>query len=178
MHTRTNTALRLAALLAAATLALTGCGSTAPASGADASATAGEITISDPWVKAADSGMTAGFGEVINGTDAEIVVVSATTDASESLELHETVEDETGAMTMREVADGFTIAAGTTLTLAPGGNHLMLMGLTAPLQAGDEVTFTLEFSDASTLEFTAPVKDYAGANERYGSDDHEAHEDH
>ena len=66
MHTRTNTALRLAALLAAATLALTGCGSTAPASGADASATAGEITISDPWVKAADSGMTAGFGEVIS----------------------------------------------------------------------------------------------------------------
>lgn len=83
------------------------------------------------------------------------------------LELHETVENEDGQMVMREIGGGFVIPADGSMTLEPGGNHIMLMDLTAPLAAGEEVTFTLTFSDESTYEFTAPVKDYSGANETY-----------
>jgi len=43
----------------------------------------------------------------------------------------------------------------------------MLMDLTAPLVAGDDVTLTLTYSDGTSSEITAPVKDYAGANENY-----------
>lgn len=43
--------------------------------------------------------------------------------------------------------------------------------LHAPLAAGEEATFTLTFSDGSTIDFTAPVKDYTGANEEYVGDD-------
>jgi copper(I)-binding protein len=43
----------------------------------------------------------------------------------------------------------------------------MFMDVTAPLRAGDDTTITLTFSDASTVDITAPVKEFAGANENY-----------
>lgn len=172
MHART-TQTSLLALSAAALIALTGC--SAPASDASegsAAPAAENVTMENGWVKAAESGMSAAFGELENTGSDDITVMSASTEASSALELHETVENEAGEMIMREKTDGFTIAAGESLSLEPGGNHLMLMDLTNPIQAGDEVTFTLTFSDDSTYEFTVPAKDYAGANENYeGGDD-------
>lgn len=164
----TTTGARLGVLLAGATLALAGCGVTADAVPDDAAAPAGQnVTLTDGWVKAADSGMSAAFGELTNAGPEDVTVVSATTEASSMLELHETVENETGEMVMREIEGGFVVPAGDTLGLEPGGNHLMLMDLADPLEAGEEVTFTLTFSDDSTYEFTVPVKDYSGANENY-----------
>ncbi|MEZ3160491.1 copper chaperone PCu(A)C [Microbacterium sp. BWT-B31] len=134
------------------------------------------MTISDAWVKAADEGMSAAFGELTNSSDQDVTVTSATSEASSMLELHETVENDAGEMIMRPIEGGFVIPAGGTLHLEPGGNHIMLMDLTAPLAAGDEATFTLTFSDDSTYEFTAPVKDYSGANETYEGDDQDTDE--
>ena len=68
---------------------------------------------------------------------------------------------------MREVKGGFTIPAGGSFALEPGANHLMFMGLMAPLQAGATVEVTVTFDDGSTFTFEAPVKDYSGANENY-----------
>jgi len=108
-----------------------------------------------------------------------VTVVSVSSPSSDMMELHETVENESGEMVMREIEGGFVIPAGSELTLEPGGNHIMLMDLTAPLLAGDEATFTLTFSDDSTYEFTAPVKDYSGANENYeDGSEHEEGMDH
>ncbi|MGO2749700.1 MAG: copper chaperone PCu(A)C [Pseudoclavibacter sp.] len=171
--TPTRTRIRpfaAAAFLATAALALTGC--TAPASTATADPTAAtsaaeSVTVENAWVKAADSGMSAAFGEITNTGERDATIVSVASPASTALELHETVENETGEMTMREKGGGFTIAPGETLTLEPGGNHIMLMDLPESVVAGDEVSFTLTFSDDSTLDFTAPAKDYAGANENY-----------
>lgn len=164
----TSTTTRLGILLAAAALVLTGCASTpaadTPTDQADA------LSISDAWVKAADEGMSAAFGELTNDSDADVTVVSAETDASTMVELHETVENDAGEMIMREKSGGFVIPAGGSLLLEPGGNHLMLMGLTGPLEAGAETAFVLTLSDGSTLEFAAPVKDYSGANETYEGD--------
>ncbi|WP_371202229.1 copper chaperone PCu(A)C [Microbacterium sp. BWT-B31] len=127
-------------------------------------------------MKAADEGMSAAFGELTNSSDQDVTVTSATSEASSMLELHETVENDAGEMIMRPIEGGFVIPAGGTLHLEPGGNHIMLMDLTAPLAAGDEATFTLTFSDDSTYEFTAPVKDYSGANETYEGDDQDTDE--
>ncbi|MFD6444620.1 copper chaperone PCu(A)C [Promicromonospora sp. NPDC060204] len=152
-----------------AALALAGCATADAADddGGSAALAAQGVTLTDTWVKAADSGMSAAFGGLTNSGAQDVTVVSATTAASSMLELHETVENETGELVMREIDGGFVVPAGDTLTLEPGGSHLMLMDLTDPLEAGDEVTFTLTFSDDSTYEFTAPVKDYSGANENY-----------
>ncbi|WP_403020948.1 copper chaperone PCu(A)C [Salinibacterium sp. GXW1014] len=132
-----------------------------------ASSSAEVVTVSDAWVKAGDAGMTGLFVVLGNGGDAEATVVSATTDAASATELHETVADASGTMTMREVSGGFTIAANGQRVLEPGGDHLMLMGLTGPLSPGEEISVELRFSDGSMLEFSAPVKDFAGANENY-----------
>ncbi|MCB8044520.1 copper chaperone PCu(A)C [Microbacterium oxydans] len=162
---------RLAAVIAVSVLALTGC---TPESTPTESAPrpAGEtVTIEDAWVKSADEGMSAGFGTLVNSGDDDVTVVSVASEASNMLELHETVENEAGEMVMREKDGGFIIPAGGSLPLEPGANHIMMMDLTGPLTAGSDVTFTLTFSDDSTFEFTAPVKDYSGANENYEGGD-------
>ena len=166
MITRTNARFGALALIAA--LALTGCAAT-PST--DATTEADGVTITDAWVRSAETGMSAAFGELSNTGSEDVTVVSATTEASSMIQLHETVENDSGEMVMREKDGGFVIPAGGTFMLEPGGNHIMLMDLTAPLVAGDDVTFTLTFADDSTLEFTAPVKDYSGANETYEGDD-------
>lgn len=163
----------------ASTLALSGCSTPAPQEPTATQAPAEAVTISDAWVKATDGGMTAGFGIVQNHTGADVTIVSATSPASPSVELHETVMNDAGQMMMSEVDGGFVIPAGADFTLEPGGNHLMLMGLETPLHAGESVTFELTLSDGSTLEFEAVVKDYAGANENYDEGDgHGEGDDH
>lgn len=155
-------------------VALAGCSSAeAERPSAPSSTAGGSVTVQDAWAKAAESGMSAVFGDLTNTGVDDVTVVSVTSPASSMLELHETVEDASGSMVMREKDGGFTIPAGGELALEPGANHIMLMDLAEPLVAGAEITVTLTFSDDSTLDVTAPVKDYAGANESYEGTDGE-----
>lgn len=128
-------------------------------------------TVVDAWVKAAEDGMTAAFGTITNPGRGELVVVAASSPAAEAVELHESVLEADGSTTMRQVA-GFTVPAGGERELVPGGDHLMLLGLHEPLEPGEEVVVRLELADGSHLEVTAPVKDYAGAQDAY----HAGHE--
>lgn len=146
-----------AALVAAIALTIAAC-----SSGSSTSSDADSLTVTDAWTKAVDSGMTATFGEVSNSSDREITVVSATSSAAAMVELHEVVGD-----VMRPVDGGFVIPAGGTLTLQPGGLHIMFMGVPSPIAAGDDVKVTLTLGDGSTLSFTAVAKDFTGANESY-----------
>ncbi|SIO89837.1 copper chaperone PCu(A)C [Nocardiopsis sp. JB363] len=137
------------------------------------------ITVSDPWVKAAaaDEGMTAAFGVLTNEGDQDATITAAhAEEVSAMVELHEVVSGDDGNMVMQEKDGGFSVAAGAEHELSPGADHIMIMDLTEDLEPGVEVTITLEFEDGSTQEFTAPVKDFEGANENY-DDDHEGHGD-
>lgn len=169
---------RFASLVAISLLALTGCAATGTAAPTESAPAGDSVTIEDGWVKSADEGMSAAFGTLVNDGTADVTVVSAESAASSMLELHETVENESGEMVMREIEGGFVIPAGGSITLEPGADHLMLMDLTAPLVAGDTVSVTLTFSDDSTYEFDAPVKDYSGANENYEEGDEHEGMDH
>ncbi|CAN5289502.1 hypothetical protein BH09ACT6_BH09ACT6_13630 [soil metagenome] len=165
------TTARLTVVAALVLLALTGCstGSATAPSSTPAESEASSLSIQDAWVKAADSGMSAVFGTLVNAGGTPITVVSATSPSSRTLQLHETIQNSAGEMVMQAKAGGFVIPAGGSFELAPGGNHIMLMGLTAPVKAGDEATFTLTLSDGSPYVFTAPAKDYTGAGEKYVS---------
>lgn len=171
---------RLAVLAAATTLALAGCAPAAaapetPAASSAATASAEDVSVVDAWVKAADEGMSAAFGEIRNAGTADATLASVTTPASSMVELHETTADASGQMVMREKEGGFTIPAGGTHLLEPGGDHIMLMELSAPLRPGEEVELELTFDDGSSLTVSAPVKDYAGANENYEGGEHGGH---
>lgn len=159
-------------LAAAAVLALAACSApagtadpTGPAGATAATTPAASLTVSDAWVKAADAGMTAAFGVLHNGTDADIEVTGASSPASPDVQLHETVATD-GGMSMRQVAS-FVVPAHGSFVLEPGGNHVMFMDLPAPIRPGDEVTVTLMLTGGGSLEFTAPAKDFSGANESY-----------
>lgn len=171
----------LIALAAAAAIGLAGCApaTVVPAPGASAgqgsspsaSSSGAEqsslVEVRDAWVKAAEDGMSAAFGLLVNEGAEDVRVVSSTSDSSPIMELHETVENASGQMVMREKRDGFMIPAHSEYVLEPGANHLMLMDIREPVRAGGMVSFALEFEDGSVLEFEAPAKDYSGANETY-----------
>lgn len=154
---------------AALTLSLVGCADSSAGSSSESPLTmADSVTTQDFWAKSADSGMTAAFGTIANTSSADVQLVEASSDVSTMVQLHETVIDASGTSTMQEKDGGFTIPAGGTLALEPGGDHIMFMDLASPLLAGDTVTIDLLFSDGSTLSVDAPIRDYAGANETYG----------
>ena len=149
------------ALVAVAAL-VTGCGDDSDAGDASAASTsatdgatareAASITVTDGWVKAVDSGMTAAFGEIANTSDADITIVSATTAVSDTVELHETVTNDDGTLAMQPKEGGFVVPAGGTLTLEPGGNHIMFMGVNQELVPDTIVNGELSFEKAGKVK--------------------------
>jgi copper(I)-binding protein len=64
-----------------------------------------------------------------------------------------------GMASMNEVPDGFALPAGKTLVFAPGGNHIMLTGLTGALKEGDFADIVLTFAKAGPVTLHMPVRD-------------------
>ncbi|MBM7368971.1 copper chaperone PCu(A)C [Gordonia hydrophobica] len=162
----TRSLVRSAALVAAALLLVVGlaaCGDDDTADAPDAKA----ITVSDQWVKAADSGMTAAFGTISNSSDRDIRIVSAHTDTARTTEMHEVVDNGSGGTTMRQKDGGFVVPANGSMDLTPGTEHFMLMELSKPITTGQDVAFTIRFEDGSTMEFTALARDFDGNQENY-----------
>lgn len=174
-------------LPAIALLVLTGCGSTdtsansasTASSGAAASASASSssseasapLTVDEAWIKANSGDMTAAFATITNTGDTPITIEGASNSTAGMVELHTTVIDPaTGTSTMKAVEGGFTLEPGTTLELAPGGDHIMLMGMNCALAAGTSDIITLQTS-AGDVSFEAAVRDYAGAQEEYAPGD-------
>jgi copper(I)-binding protein len=91
-----------------------------------------------------------------NQTGENQALVGAESAVSEVVELHTHVE-EGGMMRMRRV-DKIEVPAGETVTLKPGGLHVMLIGLKQPLEPGDAVDLTLIFEDGSRMPVQAPVR--------------------
>lgn len=83
-------------------------------------------------------------------------LVSASSPDANLVQVHES-RIESGMMMMRELREGLPLPAGEAVALAPGGNHLMLLGVTEPLVAGDSVALTLTFESSPPLEVTAIV---------------------
>jgi hypothetical protein len=99
---------------------------------------------------------TAAFLVLHNPGPKALALVKASSPAAEATELHEmTMQD--GRARMRPVAR-LEIPAGDSLALAPGGTHVMLIGLKAPLAEGALVPLRLTFSDRTSLDLRLPVQ--------------------
>jgi copper(I)-binding protein len=90
-----------------------------------------------------------------HGKEAD-TLISAASEASDTGELHETV-NEGGVMKMRPLSK-IAVPADGKLEMKPGGHHVMLLGLRRDLKAGDKVTVTLTFEKAGPLSIEAPVR--------------------
>ena len=127
------------------------------------------LSVSDAVVRASVEGspMTAIFGTIANNSEEEVTITgfTASVDAM-AYEVHEVVDG-----VMREKEGGFTIPAGESYELAPGKDHLMLMGLSEPVEAGDTVDVTLILDDGSEIELDpVPVRTIAAGDESYSDD--------
>ena len=84
----------------------------------------------------------------------------ASSDIASNTMIHQSREED-GIMKMDHVED-LPIAPGETLSFAPGGYHIMLMGLTAPLAEGDVFTVTLDFENAGPTPVVVEVTGLMG----------------
>jgi copper(I)-binding protein len=110
---------------------------------------------------APSGGNGAAYFTIINPTETADQLVSAQSSVARVTELHETTE-ENGVMRMIPQPEGFEIPARSTVELKPGGKHVMLLELSAPLAVGDEIPLILTFEQAGTMEITVPVMEMSG----------------
>ncbi|MEX0759149.1 MAG: copper chaperone PCu(A)C [Tistlia sp.] len=118
-----------------------------------------ELRVGHPWARASAGAAASGaaYMTIENlGTEPDRLIAVATP-ASKRAELHTHLE-ENGVMKMRQVEGGIELPAGATVALAPGGLHVMLMGLAAPLEQGARFPMTLTFEKAGTLSVDIAVE--------------------
>lgn len=165
---------RLSAATLLAVVAPAACGSEATTTPDEATnqaaTTKSSVTVEDPWVRATtgtkDPSMSAAFMVLDNDGDQEVTVTGASSPVTDMVELHEMALVD-GQSVMQEVQGGITLAPGRGQLLQPGGMHVMLMGLNEELAPGDEVDLTLELSDGSSIQVSAPVKEFTEETEHY-----------
>lgn len=116
------------------------------------------LTVGKAWARATPGGATVGAGylEIVNSTSAADQLLSASAPVAGKTEIHE-MTHENGVMKMRAMTDGVEIPAGATVSLAPGGLHLMFLDLPAPLTAGQTFDLTLTFKTAGTIKVPVTV---------------------
>lgn len=128
----------------------------APAKAADYDV--GSIHIAQPWARATPKGATtaAGYMAITNKGTAPDRVNCVSSEASAQCQIH-TMDMENGVMKMRPVEGGLEIKPGETVTLKPGGLHVMFIDLKHPFQQGKMVEATLKFDTAGTVQVEYPV---------------------
>lgn len=128
------------------------------------------VEVGDAWVRATtgskDASMTGAFMQISNQGDSAVRLVGATSTVARMVQVH-TMVMKNGKMVMQELEGGLEVKPGSHAHLRPGGNHVMLMGLTKSLAAGDEVALTLEFSDGTEHDLTVPVKEFTEEEDHY-----------
>lgn len=123
-----------------------------------------EVRVDEPWARATVPGQQASgaFMTLTSSRNAKLVEVQSP--AAGIAEIHE-MALENNVMRMRSI-DGLELPAGQPVVLRPGGFHLMLLELKAPLQAGTHVDLrlTLENADGTRehVDVKAPVRPLAG----------------
>ena len=119
----------------------------------------GDLRIRDPWIRATPNAAptAAGYLTVINRGRETERLLGGSSPLAQAIEPH-TMSMAGGVMRMRLAEGGLEIAPGATLTLAPGGDHLMLVGPKHPLRPGERVPATLRFARAGAVKVEFAVK--------------------
>ncbi len=122
----------------------------------------GDLLVTAPWSRATPGGAKVAGGYVVitnTGTTPD-KLLSGTFEQAGRFEIHE-MSMKDNVMIMRPLPAGLDIPLGQTVTLAPGGYHLMLMDLKQPLKEGDKVKGTLTFEKAGSVNVVFEVRSIA-----------------
>jgi len=130
----------------------------------------GAPVASDAWARATPPGVDVGAAYmVIQGGERADRLVAASSERAARVHLH-TVEEQAGIAKMRAI-EAIEVPARGRVVLAPKSTHLMLMGLTAPLVAGQSFPITLRFAMAGPQTVTVTVREATAGDDR-------SHHDH
>lgn len=117
------------------------------------------ITIDDPYFRMARPGAPTGgvFMVIENHGDSDDRLVSASSAIARMVQLHTHQIDANGVAKMTEVEGGFAVPTHGEHALERGGDHVMVMGITAPVEEGTMVPLTLVFEKAGEIHLEVPV---------------------
>ena len=120
-------------------------------------ALADSLTVADGWARETPPGksMTAAYGRLQNSGDEALVVTGVSAEVAAHSSLHET-RIERDRTTMRPVSN-LTIAPGEEVELAPGGMHVMLMKLDAPLVEGESIDICFKLENNEDMCSAFPI---------------------
>jgi copper(I)-binding protein len=125
-----------------------------------ASSAYAQVSIDNPWARATVTGQPVGAVYMTINSPTKVTLLKGETAAAKEVQFH-TMQHHDGVMKMRNHGP-IQITPGKPAELAPGGIHLMLMGLKAPLVAGESIKLKLTFKDTkgalSHATVSAPVK--------------------
>lgn len=118
----------------------------------------GALEVSQPWARASAGPAKAGaiYLTLRNRGSVPDRLIAAASPAADRLALHRHAM-EGAVMKMRPLEGGLPLPAGEEVALAPGGLHIMMMGLAGPLEEGARHPLTLTFERAGTLELDVLV---------------------
>lgn len=115
-----------------------------------------KLQVSNAWIRATPPNATVAGGFLtIENTGAEDRLLSATSSAAKSVEIHE-MSMQGDVMQMRQLTDGLIIPTNKNITLKPGGIHLMFIAPKHVFSEGQKISATLVFAKAGKqkVEFT------------------------
>jgi len=137
----------------------------------------GDLSFNDPWIRGSVPGQKNGAGYLVidNKSNQSGALTAITSDRADRVELH-TIIREGGVTKMREVQE-IPIPANGSVSLQPGGYHVMFIGLTQAFIAGESVPVMLNFADGQTTEVTFDVKPptFTGGGSKQSQGDHSGH---
>ena len=131
-----------------------------------------QLEVTNAWARATPGKAENGAAYVTIESPTADRLVSASSPVAKKAELH-TMSMQGMVMKMRPIA-GLDVPPCQSLTLKPGGEHIMLMGLNQPLHEGQSFPLTLDFEKAGPRTVTVAVEK-AGSN---GPDSAAAHAHH
>lgn len=134
---------------------------------------AGPLKIGHPWARATPKGASVGGGYLTvenTGSDADKLVGGTLVDAGR-VEVHQMSMDGS-VMKMAPVGGGLVIKPGETVTLKPGGYHLMFLDLKGQFKKGEMLKGSLEFEKAGRVEVEFAVEAIAAKGPESGHDHH------
>jgi copper(I)-binding protein len=121
-------------------------------------AAADDITVRQAWSRATPKGakVAGGYLTIESRGMQPDRLLSASSAAAAKVEIHQ-MRMEDGVMTMRSHDSGLALPPDATVTLAPGGDHIMFIGLIAPFEEGQRVPVSLNFERAGKIEASFEV---------------------
>ena len=149
-----KTATRYAILFTAS--AVTAAAILSQAASAQSAATPSPVTVANAWAKTTVPGGKVSAAYMDIKSSAPVKLLKAETPIAGNVEIHNMSMND-GVMEMKAV-EAIDVPANKTVSLKPGGYHVMLMMLAASINQGDSVPIKLTFEGADKKLFTVDVK--------------------